>query len=378
MRKMTWDQVRRWRVHRNALAEPDGRPVGELVADLGGIQAQVLSAAELALGARLPAWCQRDVQQSLWERRDLVKTYGPRGTLHLLPGADLPQWMAAMRARQDPQGDPWQAQGIGPEEGKSLLEAIGSALTGRCLTRQELSDEVAAQVGDWARDPMMSAWGLLLPPAAYAGLLCYGPSRGAKVTFVRADEWVPGDWDCSGEAGLQHVLRCYLTGFGPATVQDFARWFGIRPEQSRRVFQACDDLVAVDVEGRTGWLLPADVDDAGQDRPPAPLRLIPQYDSYVLGSHPREQILPESARGRIFSYRRGRYEGAAALNVLLVDGRVSGIWERERRAGQVRVRLEPLVDLDPSQREAVAEQAAAIGAFLECRHSLDIGRLDAG
>ena len=35
----------------------------------------------------------------LWEKRSLVKTYGRRGTLHLLPAAELPLWMAAMQAR---------------------------------------------------------------------------------------------------------------------------------------------------------------------------------------------------------------------------------------------------------------------------------------
>ena len=374
---MSWEQVRRWRMHRNALSGPDQRTVSDLVADLGGMQAQVLSAAELGLGARLPAWTQRDVQQALWEQRILVKTYGPRGTLHLLPAVDLPKWMAAMRARQDPQGDAWQVSGIGQQQGSALVEAIGAALTSRCLTRQELADEVAARVGEWAREPMMSGWGLLLPPAAYAGLLCYGPSRGTKVTFVRADEWVPGNWECSGRAGLQHVLRCFLTGFGPATVQDFAKWFGLRPEQSRQLFESLDDLVAVDVEGRTGWLVSADVPAATEHRPAAPPRLLPQYDCYVLGSHPRDQILPAVARTRVFSYRRGRYEGAAALNVLVIDGRIAGIWERERRGRHLHLRLEPFVEIDQCLSDALAEQAGGIADFLESEHTLSIGKLNA-
>ena len=364
-------------MYRNALSGPGQRTVSDLVADLGGIQAQVLSAAELGLGARLPAWTQRDVQQALWEQRTLVKTYGPRGTLHLLPAADLPKWMAAMRARQDLQGDPWKAQGIGQQVGTALVAAIGSALTSRCLTRQELSDEVAARVGDWAREPMMSGWGLLLPPAAYAGLLCYGPSRGPKVTFVRADEWVPGNWECSSWAGLQHVLRCFLTGFGPATVQDFAKWFGLRPEQSRQLFESLDDLVAVDVEGRTGWLVSADVPAATEHRQAAPPRLLPQYDCYVLGSHPREQILPAVARPRVFSYRRGRYEGAAALNVLVVDGQIAGIWERERRGRHLHLRLELFVEIDQSLSDGLIQQAGAIADFLGSEHTLSIGKLEA-
>ena len=61
-----------------------------------GIQAQVLSAAELALSARIPDLRVADVRAALWEHRSLVKTYGPRGTIHLLAAADLPLYMAAL------------------------------------------------------------------------------------------------------------------------------------------------------------------------------------------------------------------------------------------------------------------------------------------
>jgi hypothetical protein len=39
-----------------------------------------------------------DVQRALWEDRSLVKTFGPRGTVHLLATADLPMWTGALSA----------------------------------------------------------------------------------------------------------------------------------------------------------------------------------------------------------------------------------------------------------------------------------------
>src|SRR5437867_561300 len=72
---------------------------------------------------------------------------------------------------------------------EALLEAIGEALDGRCLTREELAQQVAHRIGSWVREPLSSTWGVLLGPAAYTGRLCFGPSRGSKVTFVRADQW---------------------------------------------------------------------------------------------------------------------------------------------------------------------------------------------
>jgi hypothetical protein len=116
-----------------------------------GIQAQVITAAELAIAARVEGMSQQDVRDEIWERRRLVKTYGPRGTLHLLPSRELPLWMAAMRARESLSEPKWyEAAGLEPEQAEALLAGIAEALDGRCLTREELAVEVARRAGPWA------------------------------------------------------------------------------------------------------------------------------------------------------------------------------------------------------------------------------------
>ena len=65
-------------------------------------------------------------QVELWEQRTLVKTYGPRGTLHLLPADELPLWMDAMRACAILHEPYWYAAaGLEPSQADALLEAIG-------------------------------------------------------------------------------------------------------------------------------------------------------------------------------------------------------------------------------------------------------------
>ncbi len=55
-----------------------------------------MSSAELALWARVDDFDCRDLPQALWEHRNLVKTWGMRGTLHLLPSTELPLWQGAL------------------------------------------------------------------------------------------------------------------------------------------------------------------------------------------------------------------------------------------------------------------------------------------
>jgi len=96
---LTWSGVTSRRMARQALTEPasDLGP-GDIAGVLCGAHAQVLSAAELSIGRRIAGATRADIQRALWEDRTLVKTFGPRGTVHLLPAADLPMWTGALSA----------------------------------------------------------------------------------------------------------------------------------------------------------------------------------------------------------------------------------------------------------------------------------------
>jgi len=56
----------------------------------GGIHAQVMSAAELAIGARADGLSPQDVQSARWKDRRLIKTWAMRAELHLIPAKRLP------------------------------------------------------------------------------------------------------------------------------------------------------------------------------------------------------------------------------------------------------------------------------------------------
>lgn len=131
-----------------------------------GVQAQLMVAAEFQLGARVDVTLS-DIRAALWETRSLVKMYGPRGTLHLLPADELALWMATMRARAARREGHWyRVAGLTVDRAEAVLDAIGDALDGQHLTREALTDEVVRRTGAWAREGIASAWGIFLGPAA--------------------------------------------------------------------------------------------------------------------------------------------------------------------------------------------------------------------
>lgn len=115
-----------------------------------GAHAQVLSAAELSAGLRAPGVTRTDVRTALWADRTLVKTFGPRGTVHLLPAEELPMWTGALSAVPTGTGASSKDARMTPDQVEAVLAAVADALTGGELTVDELSDEVIARTGPWA------------------------------------------------------------------------------------------------------------------------------------------------------------------------------------------------------------------------------------
>ncbi len=377
-RPLPWPAVVTRRLTRHHLHRP--APLGQAVAvvgAVGGLQAQVLSAAAWSLGARVAGLTQAAVRAALWERRTLVKTYGPRGTLALLPAAELPLWMAALQAWHHRRAAHWYADaGLSPAQGEDLLAAIAAALDGQCLTRPALAQVVAARLGPWAAERLRSTWGELLPPAAFTGRLCFGPSQGSQVTFVRADQWRGGNWEViDPEAALREVARRFLSAYGPATAHDFGHWFWLKPDEAQAVFTALgDELVTVEFEGRPAYLLAADAARRWTVTP-SPLRLLPQYDVYVFAAGPRERVVPPAVKPPIFALGRGRYEGATGLPVLLVEGIVAGVWQSEEKSGRSVVRVQAFAKLSADQRAALAAEVGRLSAFWEQPATLRLGPL---
>ena len=66
-----------------------------------------------------------------------------RGTLHLLPSSEYGLWQSALSTYRHFLKPSWsKAFGLTPDDLDRMNEAIGTALDGRQLTREELAAEV--------------------------------------------------------------------------------------------------------------------------------------------------------------------------------------------------------------------------------------------
>jgi hypothetical protein len=359
-----WPDVVARRLERSSLASRADSLV-EVVSELGGIQAQLQSSAELQLAARVDGVTQADVRRALWDRRELVKAWTLRGTLHLHPAAELPVWHAARRAVavddqalpawRDPNGNDHPP--LDAEQVAVVRAAVRDVLDGRCLLRDEIVEEVVARVGPAARARLSSGF------AFFLGDLCQGPPRGAKVTFARPDQWVDGWSEPDESEALREACRRFLHAYGPSRPAEFLEWFGggrLNAADARMLFESLD-LDDVDVEGRTGYVLAGDTEFPAGERS---VRLLPEYDAYVMGFRERGVLVPPPVRELVATRPRGRYEGPAGLRFLLIDGVTAGFWDRAKRGKRLEVHVAPVRALAQRERDELQAEVARLGAFL--------------
>lgn len=363
MQSLNWNQVTSWRLSQHYLLErADRAHLLDVVSRLGGVHAQLMSAAELQLWARVDSLTPDDVQTALWQDRALVKTWMLRGTLHLLTAADFPLYIGALSTLRHYRRASWQKYfGVSLDELEAIHEALRKVLSDTGITREQLADEIATHTKlPRLREHLRSGWGMLLKPAAFQGLLSFGPSEGQNVTFVQPRRWI-GQWTpVAPEAALPEASRRFLSTYGPATADEFARWFGFELSDAKRIFRTLGDEIAeVEVEGWKALALASSLEPMSKQKPASSVRLLPHFDPYTIAVARHSQyLMPEAHKSRVY-----RPQGWISP-VVLVNGSIAGVWEQDKKRGQTAISVEMFAPPDSHVRQGIEGEAARLGAFL--------------
>jgi len=381
--EISWSAANVRRLQRQALhpPAPSGTDPAEIAAAICGAHAQVLSAAEMSLALRIQRATRTTVRRALWDEHKLIKTYGPRGTVHLLPAEDLPIWTAALSAIPAHSPFPDDVR-LTPAQAEQIVDAIGRALEDAELTIDELDRAVVDLVGSWAGDRVMPAfqdmwprWRQAVGGAAHRGVLCFGPNKGRRVTYTNPRRWIPGFRPAPEEEAIGTVITRYLYAYGPATPQQFGQWIGAPPTWAGEQFERHSrKLTKIDFDGLAAWVSYRDTEMPAAEDAKGGVLLLPYFDAYAVGSQPRDRLFPGKAAARALapSGQAGNYP------VLLIDGVVAGVWHQRRSSRQIEVTVEPLIRLTAGQHRALATQVERIGQILEGDARLTVGKVTVG
>jgi len=318
------DRIYARRLARNHLDEAaSSDSLLDVVRDVLGVHAQLMTAAELQLSARVEGVTRATVPRLLWETRELVKGNTIRGTLHLQTPGDFALWKSAYEPRW--RTDMWlRWQELTLAEAEWLRGSVLAVLD-EPRTRVEIGDAIGGPLGKRLAE---DSWGHLLSPANSE--LCHGPPRARNVTFVRADAWLPAFERVDTLVALQQLVDRYVATYGPVERAELEHWFGRK--------------------------LPPEIelpdDDDFPDATARGVRLLPHYDVYVIACHPRDDLIPHQ-RERIF------LKGAGPNPTMLADGRVAGTWKRKG----ANVTVEPFVPLTSDQQRELDREVERVATW---------------
>ncbi len=347
-----------------------------------GIQAQDSEAASLAIRVRSRELTGADVEQVLVHERSVVRTWALRGTLHLLATDDL-QWLLPLLGPHFIRADARRRRQLGLDEatcGRALHE-IRHVLANRGpCTRAEL----ARHLVDRGLPGEGQAVPHLLSRAALEGILCLGPEHAGKATYTLLRDWVDQGHlvqervyaasDATRTAAHTELVKRYLRAFGPATPDDMSAWSGLPISKTRAAWERIPAMLTeVTIAGRPAWMLKeqARLDDPlakptrdGVAARPV-VRLLPSFDTYLLGYRSRELVVDPRHTRRI-------HPGGGVLRpAVLVDGKAVGTWRIDRRKKaaaahrllNVIVVVEPFEPLDEELHAGLEEEVQSIARF---------------
>ena len=321
----------------------------------------------------------RDVESALWKDHSLVRAWAMRRTLFLLPSEELAVFVRGT-TRRAAYGFRRALSRVGSQEKlDELLDHVMEALK-EPRTRSDLAEILSDSHGYKLKSKPGGGWGNKTPvkwvevgktmlPVGWLlhvigarDVIVSGPGDGNEASYVRADKWIRGWRDMPVEQAEKQLLVKYLRAHGPATLQDFALWAGMYIRDAKPIWMSqADNIVPVDVEGWKGSVLKSDLSDLEKAELEEPVvRLLPYFDSYLLGHKSHLNIVDEKNRKKVY-----RDQGWVSP-IVLVDGRAQGVWTHEQKKNDLTVRITPFTKLSSNISSRIKEEASNLGKFLEC------------
>lgn len=312
------------------------------------------------------------IEESLYERRDLVRMLAMRRTVFVVPAESVAVVQASTTDRigRDQRGRLLKLlrEGAGVTRPESwladveqsvlhLLAEKGGTATATELSAAEprLKTTVVLAAGKPYEATQTVTSRVLLVLAAQ-GLIVRGRPIGSWLSqqyrWTLAEHWLRPEADAISEAAARGVLaRQWLTAFGPAPLADLKWWTGWTMSQVRQAVAGLG-AVEVDLGGGTGVALP---DDLGATKDPGDWSaLLPALDPTVMGWSDRSWFLGPHAKS-LFDVN-----GNAGPTIWL-NGQVVGGWA-QRPDGEIAIRL--LEDVGAAAITLIEAEAERVGTWL--------------
>jgi hypothetical protein len=325
----------------------------ELVSWMGAFQAQDYAMSKWAIGIRLRGSIISTVDDA-FNRGDILRTHLMRPTWHIVSAENI-RWMMELTAPAIRSSMKSRLKEL--ELSEAVLSKCYSILVklltgGTHLTREEIMAEMAKE--KIATNENRSSH--ILMSAELESLICSGASKDGKYTYALLDERVPLKQSFTREEALGNLARLYFQSHGPATLQDFQWWSGLRIREASIALELSkSNLHSEKVGDETYWMAGDGIRNQISHKG---LYLLPAYDEYMISYKDRSAMIPASLQRKAIS------ENGLFRPVIIQDGQVSGVWKRTFRKDKLFLETEFFTSASKRTQRLVEEKAKEFGLFL--------------
>jgi hypothetical protein len=189
---------------------------------------------------------------------------------------------------------------------------------------------------------------------------------------VRASRWLGGWRDEDQDEALAKLVVRYLAAYGPATLREMLRWWGVAQVSVVKPIIAAlgDALTEVDVDGVRAYVRTADVDAIEATRATkGSVRLVGGFDPVIVGAGLREQLIPVAHLARV-----SRTAGWISP-VVLVDGVAAGVWDSKRSGDRLAITVDLFGRTAASVLKNVSAEAERVAEVQGLRLDVRYGRV---
>jgi len=327
----------------------------DMVRWMGAVQAQNFLGSLWAIGIRVKNAQEPDIEHAIADKT-LVCTWLLRGTLHFVAVEDI-KWILDLVAPRIIASNANLLKTnfkLDNNEFKRIKKVIVSTLEGgQSLTRDKIYSEL-----EKASISTSSLRGLhILHRLALEGLICFGAREGKQQTFLLLDEWLPNTKSMGHDKALGELARRYFTSHGPATIQDFRWWSGLRDADARTALDTIkSQLLSEDIDNQTYWF--QSFKETEDNKYPVS-QLLPNFDEYFIGYKDRNNLV-----NGIYTKEFNINDFIFNSNIIL-NGEIVGAWKRIFKEGKVIITLNYYKSLNKEENWAVKKAAKDYGKFLD-------------
>ncbi len=350
---MNLEDVAKLRLINHNIAYSVIKEPGEVVSSLSAIQAQNYQAALWAIGIRSKEVTLPEVESAI-AKRVIVRIWLLRGTLHFVAAADV-RWMLKLLGPQIIASSAGRHRQLKLDEATFVRaeELFVEALQNGHLTR----DEMFKVLEKGGISPEGQRGYHILWYASLRGLICFGPQKGKEQTFALLNQYVPKGKSMKQEEALGELAYCYFSSRGPAVLEDFAWWSGLKLCDAKIALEAASPRLRSEaIEGKKYWM-PQSTPENGKEL--ATAFLLPAFDEYILGYSDRTFTLEQP------HFKKAVSNNGIFYPTIIFNGKVVGTWKRTFKKSNIDIMLSPFKTLTQTQRSSIALAAKHYSRFME-------------